>query len=180
MIFGIISVMTIGYTITKLKALKAAVLADGKIDWAETDELLAAARNLAVRYGFVFQDFEQQILKCREDGKITAEESEKLALQLDYLCASFANRRFKFWLFAAALLALAASVALVAFGVARANSSFATRPGTRKSNRRFAVSSWRSASVGEGLERAEADSVLPVGQSRAGQRTAGLAEGALI
>lgn len=40
--------MTIGYTIRKLKALKAAVLADGKIDWAETDELLAAASALAV------------------------------------------------------------------------------------------------------------------------------------
>ena len=34
--------MTIGYTIGKLQALKAAVLADGKIDWAETDALLAA------------------------------------------------------------------------------------------------------------------------------------------
>ena len=36
--------MTIGYTIGKLQALKAAVLADGKIDWAGTDALLAAAR----------------------------------------------------------------------------------------------------------------------------------------
>lgn len=113
--------MTIGYAIRKLKALKAAVLADGKIDWAETDELLAAASALAVRHGFAFQDFERQILKCREDGKITAEESEKLAQQLDYLCASFANRRLKSWLFAAVLAALFASVTIVVFGVVSAN-----------------------------------------------------------
>ena len=76
---------------------------------------------LAARYGFAFQDFERHILKCREDGKITPEESEKLALQLDYLCASFANRRLKFWLFAAVLAALVASAAFVAFGVASVN-----------------------------------------------------------
>lgn len=115
------AIMKIGYTIGKLQALKAAVLADGKIDWAETDALLDAARALAVRYGFAFQDFERQILKCREDGRITPEESEKLALQLDYLCASFANRRLRFWLFAVVIAALAASVALVAFGIASAN-----------------------------------------------------------
>ena len=84
--------------IGRLKALKKAVLADGKVDWNETEQLLAIVRPLAQKHGFLFQDYERLLEKCREDGQITKEESEKLALQLDFLCSFFSNLRLKFWL----------------------------------------------------------------------------------
>ena len=90
--------MNTGKTIGRLKALKRAVLADGKVDWNETEQLLAVIRPLAKKHGFLFQDYERLLEKCREDGKITKEESEKLALQLDFLCSFFSNLRLKFWL----------------------------------------------------------------------------------
>ena len=76
--------MNTGRTIGRLKALKKAVLADGKVDWNETEQLLAIVRPLAQKHGFLFQDYERLLEKCREDGKITKEESEKLAFQLDF------------------------------------------------------------------------------------------------
>ena len=113
--------MTTGYTIKKLQALRDAVLADGKVDWDETTELLKASRDLAVRHGFAFEDFERQLLKCREDGRITPGESDKLAMLLDYLCSFFANLRLRFWLTAVTILALASAVAFVGLCVIRAN-----------------------------------------------------------
>ena len=90
--------MTTGKTIGKLKALKKSVLADGKVDWNETEQLLAVIRPLAKKHGFLFQDYERLLEKCREDGQITKEESERLAFQLDFLCSFFSNLRLKFWL----------------------------------------------------------------------------------
>ena len=90
--------MNTGKTIRRLKTLKKAVLADGKVDWNETEQLLAVVRPLAKKHGFLFQDYERLLEKCREDGKITGEESEKLALQLDFLCSFFSNLRLRFWL----------------------------------------------------------------------------------
>ena len=113
--------MTTGYTIKKLKTLKAAVLADGKIDWNETSELLEATRELAVRHGFPFEDFERQLVKCREDGVITPVESDNLAKQLDYLCTFFTALRLRFRILVIAMLALAVSAALVAANIVRAN-----------------------------------------------------------
>ena len=99
--------MNTGKTIGRLKALKKAVLADGKVDWNETEQLLAIVRPLAQKHGFLFQDYERLLEKCREDGKITKEESEKLALQLDFLCGFFSNLRLKFWLIVAIILLIA-------------------------------------------------------------------------
>ena len=105
--------MNTGKTIGRLKALKRAVLADGKVDWDETAQLLAVIRPLAAKHGFLFQDYERLLEKCREDGKITKEESEKLALQLDFLCSFFSNLRLKFWLVVTVvLLVLAATFAV--------------------------------------------------------------------
>ena len=98
--------MNTGKTIGRLKALKRAVLADGKVDWNETEQLLAVIRPLAKKHGFLFQDYERLLEKCREDGQITKEESEKLALQLDFLCGFFSNLRLKFWLIITAVLLL--------------------------------------------------------------------------
>jgi len=98
--------MTTGATIGKLKALKRAVLEDGKVDWEETSRLLDVIRPLAAKRGFLFQDYERLLEKCRADGKITREESEKLALQLDFLCSCFSNLRLKFWLVVSVVLLL--------------------------------------------------------------------------
>ena len=105
--------MNTGKTIGRLKALKKAVLADGKVDWQETEELLSVVRPLAQKHGFLFQDYERLLEKCRADGKITSEESEKLALQLDFLCSFFSNLRLKFWLaVAVVMLIIVASLAV--------------------------------------------------------------------
>ena len=96
-------------TIGRLRALKRAVLADGRVDWDETEQLLAVVRPLAAKHGFLFQDYERLLEKCREDGKITKEESEKLALQLEFLCSFFSNLRLKFWLAVAVVLLVVAA-----------------------------------------------------------------------
>ena len=115
--------MNTGKTIGRLKALKRAVLADGKVDWNETEQLLAVIRPLATKHGFLFQDYERLLEKCREDGQITKEESEKLALQLDFLCGFFSNLRLKFWLIITAVLLLI--VATLAVGRRVADSTAA-------------------------------------------------------
>lgn len=98
--------MNTGKTIGRLRSLKRAVLADGKVDWNETEQLLAIVRPLAKKHGFLFQDYERLLEKCRDDGQITKEESEKLALQLDFLCSFVSNLRLKFWLVVMAVLLL--------------------------------------------------------------------------
>ena len=113
--------MKTGYTIERLKALRTRVLADGVIDWHETDALLVAARALAVRHGIDFEDFERLLVKCRRDLKITREESDQLARQLDYLCMAAYRARRRVWLAVAGLLALASSVIILTIGVIRAN-----------------------------------------------------------
>ena len=110
--------MNTGKTIGRLKALKKAVLADGKVDWNETEQLLAVVRPLAKRHGFLFQDYERLLEKCREDGKITKEESEKLAHQLDFLCSFFSSLRLRFWLIVAVILLLIVATLAVGSRVA--------------------------------------------------------------
>ena len=104
--------------IGRLKALKKSVLADGRVDWDETERLLAVIRPLAAKRGFLFQDYERLLEKCREDGKITKEESEKLALQLDFLCSFFSNLRLKFWLVVTVILFVIAATFAVGSRVA--------------------------------------------------------------
>ena len=121
--------MNTGKTIGRLKALKRAVLADGKVDWNETEQLLAIIRPLAKKHGFLFQDYEHLLEKCREDGQITKEESEKLALQLDFLCGFFSNLRLKFWLVVMAVLLLIVATLAVGGRVADSAATFG-RPTT--------------------------------------------------
>ena len=102
--------MTTGKMIGRLQALKKAVLADGKVDWDETDALLAAIRPLAAKHGFLFEDYERLLEKCRADGKITPEESQKLALHLDVLCAFFSNMRLKWSLATVTVLCIAFAI----------------------------------------------------------------------
>ena len=116
--------MNTGKTIGRLKALKKAVLADGKVDWNETEQLLAVVRPLAKRHGFLFQDYERLLVKCRADGQITKEESEKLALQLDFLCSFFSNLRLKFWLVVTAVLLLVVATLAVGRRVADSTATF--------------------------------------------------------
>ena len=106
--------MTTAQAIRRLKWLRNDILRDGRVDWDETGVLLDFIRPIARKSGVLFQDYEALLKKCREDGKITKDESEKLALQLDFLCTFFAKRRLKFWLaLAVILLALAAAFAFV-------------------------------------------------------------------
>lgn len=121
--------MNTGKTIGRLKALKRAVLADGKVDWNETEQLLAVIRPLAKKHGFLFQDYERLLEKCREDGQITKEESEKLALQLDFLCSFVSNLRLKFWLIVAIILLIAIATFAVGHRVADSTATFG-RPTT--------------------------------------------------
>ena len=116
--------MNTGRTIGRLKALKRAVLADGKVDWDETERLLALIRPLAAKHGFLFQDYERLLEKCREDGRISPEESEKLALQLDFLCSFFSNLRLKFWLVVLAVLLIGVSTLAVASRIADSTATF--------------------------------------------------------
>ena len=106
--------MQIGKAIGGLRALKKSVLADGKVDWDETERLLAYVKPLAKRRGFLFEDYVRLLEKCREDGKITPEESDRLAVQLDYLCSFLTNLRLKFWLVVAVALLLVVGSAAVA------------------------------------------------------------------
>ena len=119
--------MNTGKTIGRLKALKKAVLADGKVDWNETEQLLAIVRPLAQKHGFLFQDYERLLEKCREDGKITKEESEKLALQLDFLCSFFSNLRLRFWLVVAVVLLIAIATYAVGHRVVDATAACGER-----------------------------------------------------
>ena len=114
--------MTTSGMIGRLKALKKSVLADGQVDWDETERLLAVIRPLAAKRGFLFQDYERLLEKCREDGKITKEESEKLALQLDFLCSFFSNLRLKFWLIVMVILLIIVSTFAVGRRVADSTS----------------------------------------------------------
>ena len=107
--------MTSAQAIRQLKKLKEDVLKDGRIDWTETGILLDFIRPLAQKHGFIFQDYENLLRKCREDGRITKEESDKLALQLDFLCSFFSNMLLKFWL-VIAVIALAIALTYALFG----------------------------------------------------------------
>ena len=111
--------------IGRLQALKKSVLADGRVDWDETERLMAAIRPLAEKRGFLFQDYARLLEKCREDGKITKEESEKLALQLDFLCSFFSNLRLKFWLVVTVVLLILAATFAVGSRLSDSAATFA-------------------------------------------------------
>ena len=128
--------MTTGKMIGRLKALKRSVLADGRVDWDETERLMAAIRPLAEKRGFLFQDYVRLLEKCREDGKITKEESEKLALQLDFLCSFFSNLRLKFWLAVTVILLILAATFAVGSRLSDSAAASCARPRGGRSPRR--------------------------------------------
>lgn len=105
--------MTNSAAISKLRALRKSVLADNKVEWEETSELLEFIRPLAPKFGFMFEEFEHLLIKTREDGEITKEESDKIAMHLDYLCGFFANRRLKAILGVVIVIALVIATAFV-------------------------------------------------------------------
>lgn len=105
--------MTTGQMINRLKELKTAVLADGKIDWSETELIMQAVRPLAAKHGFLFEDFERCLEKCREDGKITPEESKEIALYLEYLCGFFSNLRLTWALVALSLIVVIGAASIL-------------------------------------------------------------------
>ena len=90
--------MTHSRAIRELRALRKDVLADEKVDWDETERLLAFIRPLAAKYGDDFARYERLLEKCRADGTITDDESTLLALGLDLMCNRFEVRRLRFWL----------------------------------------------------------------------------------
>ena len=99
------------------------------IDWDETEQLHEVIRPLSVRRGFIFEDYERLLMKCRKDGKITPDESRQLALQLDFLCSVIANQRLRFWLTAVLVaLALVCSIALVNRIASSADTSALSKP----------------------------------------------------
>lgn len=104
--------ITTSQLIRQLQRLKKSILEDGEIDWDETEQLREAIRPLSVRRGYIFEDYEQLLMKCRKDGMITPEESRTLALQLDSLCRAITNQCLKFWL-TVTLVALALVSSLV-------------------------------------------------------------------
>jgi len=106
--------MNTGMMIARLKHLKHNVLADGKVDWDETSQLLEVIRPIAKKHQFVFEDYQRLLEKCREDGKISHEESDRLAFQLEFLCGYLTNMRLKFHLALVTLiLALGASFVVI-------------------------------------------------------------------
>lgn len=105
--------MTTNKMIRQLQTLKKSVLEDGVIDWDETEKLCQAIRPLSVRKGFIFENYERLLEKCRKDMKITSEESRELAIQLDFLCSLCAYKRLTFWLYTAIIaLVIACSIAM--------------------------------------------------------------------
>jgi len=98
-----------------LMALKRDILSDGLVDWEETGRLEEFLRPLVECLGTEVVRFLDLLDRCRQDGKITSEESELLSANLELLCARLVIRQLKFWLVvtAAALFV----VALFAGGV---------------------------------------------------------------
>lgn len=93
--------MTKARAIRELRALRRDILSDETVDWEETERLLAFIRPLSAEYGEDFGRFERLLERCRADGRITAEESELLALQLNLMCSRFTVSRLRFWLIVA-------------------------------------------------------------------------------
>lgn len=100
--------MTNAKAIRTLQSLKCNILADEKVNWEETERLRNFLSPLLSKFGADFGRYLDLLDRCREDGKITKEESELLAASLDLLCAKFTIRQLRFWLI----------VAVVAFFVA--------------------------------------------------------------
>lgn len=75
--------MTISAARTKLIALKTAILADGIIDFDETFVLLDFIDPYVKASNTRFVEFRKNLIKAREDGKITPEESNALVCEID-------------------------------------------------------------------------------------------------
>jgi len=81
-----------------LIALKRDILSDGQVDWEETGRLTEFLRPLAGCLGTEVVRFLDILDRCRQDKKISPEESELLSANLELLCARLVIRQLKFWL----------------------------------------------------------------------------------
>lgn len=95
--------MTNAEALRTLKTLRREVLADGRIDFAETDALLAFVGPLAEkgRDGCWFEEFRALLARAREDGRITADESARLTREIDWLIGYLSAQRLRVLLIAA-------------------------------------------------------------------------------
>lgn len=123
--------MTTRQIIRQLGKLKKSVLKDGEVDWEETEQLHEAIRPLSVQCGFVFEDYDRLLMKCREDGNITPEESRQLAIQLELLYRLIDHKRQIFWMSVAiVILAIACTLSLVCNIVSSTDASALREPAT--------------------------------------------------
>jgi len=88
--------------------MKHEILSDEKVDLKETEKLRLFLLPLLSKFGAEFGRYLDLLERCRQDGKITKEESELLAASLDLMCAKFTIRQLRFWLVVAILAFFAA------------------------------------------------------------------------
>jgi len=105
--------MTNGKIIRILQKQKEDVLADGKVDWDETERLLKFMAPLAQRFGEDFEQYIRLLEECRADGVITPEESDRLATSLELVCGQLARRQLMFWIVVAVGVVVAMAFALM-------------------------------------------------------------------
>lgn len=74
--------MTLREASKRFEGLRKILLANGKIDWAETDLLLEFIEPYVRAENARFCKFKEVIIKCREDNQITEEESALLISEI--------------------------------------------------------------------------------------------------
>lgn len=67
--------------------MKTAILKDGKVDFVETDVLLDFIDSYVKASNIKFVEFKKLLLKCRENGKITPDESDRLISEIENISA---------------------------------------------------------------------------------------------
>lgn len=74
--------MKIREILKKFETLSDSVLSDGKVDWEETNELLEFMEPYVKAGNWRFAGLKELVVKCREDGRITDDESKQMAEQI--------------------------------------------------------------------------------------------------
>ena len=94
----------------KFEQLRAAILADNKVDWKETEVLLDFINPYVVAKNKTFVKFSCLLKHCREDGKITPDESKQLVAGIDNIREFLRNEAKVEW-----ALLFTGSLAIVAW-----------------------------------------------------------------
>lgn len=100
--------MNIAKARQQLNVLKAAILADGKVDWTETEVLLDFIAPYVDAQNQKFVKLAQLLHKCRADGKITDSESKEIIAAIESASKFLKVERDVEWFLAGALAAIAA------------------------------------------------------------------------